>query len=93
MHVNESGLREVLTRTMDSSMAGAAAVLEGAEHHPAEQEMDFIRDMALILVPLVIHTCPQTKVHCVLPHYSIFFYITIFQKFLLPCSFFCHTVI
>lgn len=74
MYVKESGLREVLTRTMDSSMAGAAAVLEGAEHQPVEQETDFFRDMVLTLVPLVTHPYPQTKFHCLL---SIFFYSTI----------------
>lgn len=73
-HVNESDIREVLTRTMDSSTAGAAAALEGDEYQPAEQK-DFFRDMALTLVPLVLHPCPQTKVQCLLSHYCIFFLI------------------
>lgn len=93
MHVNESGLGEVLTRTMDSSMAGAAAVLEGAEFQPTEQETDFLRDVALTLVLLVIHPCPQTKIQCLLSHYCIFFYLTIIQKLLLACTSFCHFVI
>lgn len=78
---------------MDSSTAGAAAVLEGAEHQPTEQETDFFRALALTLEPLVTHPCPQTKLLCPLSHYCTLSYSTNIQKLLLACASFCHIVI
>lgn len=72
MHVNESGLREVPSRTMDSSMAGAAAVLEGAEHQLAEQESDFFRALALTL-NLKLHTHVHKQRFCVFSLIIVYF--------------------